>query len=152
MNYQTLEKMTIYKIRKRNGSIVTFEKEKIATAIQSAFEAVQNPEVEHIPALVDLVISNVESKIWNEIPDVETVQDEVENVLIQQQFDDVAKAYITYRQKRAESRDVKNIVVEVDKTMDEYLWHLDWRINENANVWYSIGWLILKNSEKIVAN
>jgi transcriptional regulator NrdR family protein len=55
--------MVIYKIRKRNGSIVTFEKEKIATAIQSAFEAVQNTEVEHIPALVDLVISNVEAKV-----------------------------------------------------------------------------------------
>jgi ribonucleoside-triphosphate reductase len=53
---------------------------------------------------------------------------------MQQQFEDVAKAYITYRQKRAESRDVKNIVVEVDRTMDEYLGHLDWRINENANV------------------
>ena len=144
--------MTIYKIRKRNGSIVTFEKEKITNAIQAAFDAVQNWEIEHIPALVDLVISNVEAKIWNDIPDIEIIQDEVENVLMQQQFEDVAKAYITYRQKRAESRDVKNIVVEVDRTMDEYLGHLDWRINENANVWYSIWWLILKNSEKIVAN
>ena len=77
-------KMTIYKIRKRNGSIVTFEKEKITAAIQAAFEAVQNPEVEHIPALVDLVTSNVEAKIWNEIPDIETIQDEVENVLMLQ--------------------------------------------------------------------
>ena len=76
--------MTIYKIRKRNGSIVTFEKEKIENAIKLAFDAVQNKEIDHIPALVDLVISNVESKIWNEIPDVEAVQDEVENVLIQQ--------------------------------------------------------------------
>ena len=144
--------MTIYKIRKRNGSIVTFEKEKIENAIQLAFEAVQNKEVDHIPALVDLVIMNVEAKVGNEIPDIETVQDAVEQVLIQQQFEDVAKAYIIYREKRAESRDVKNVVVEVDKTMEEYLWHLDWRINENANVGYSIGWLILKNSEKIVAN
>ncbi|MBO7504697.1 hypothetical protein J6T66_00540 [bacterium] len=55
--------MTIYKIRKRNGSIVTFEKEKIENAIQLAFEAVQNKEVDHIPALVDLVIMNVESKV-----------------------------------------------------------------------------------------
>jgi hypothetical protein len=55
--------MTIYKIRKRNGSIVTFEKEKIEKAIRLAFEAVQNNEVEHIPTLVDLVISNVEAKI-----------------------------------------------------------------------------------------
>lgn len=113
--------MTIYKIRKRNGSIVTFEKEKIENAIKLAFEAVQNNEIQHIPALVDLVVSNVESKIGNEIPDIELIQDEVESVLIQQQFEDVAKAYITYRQKRAENRDVKNVVVEVDKTMDEYL-------------------------------
>ena len=113
--------MTIYKIRKRNGSIVTFEKEKIENAIKLAFEAVQNNETQHIPALVDLVVSNVESKIGNEIPDIELIQDEVESVLIQQQFEDVTKAYITYRQKRAENRDVKNVVVEVDKTMDEYL-------------------------------
>jgi hypothetical protein len=55
--------MTIYKIRKRNGSIVTFEKNKILNAIKSAFEAVQNNGVDHIPSLVDLVISNVESKV-----------------------------------------------------------------------------------------
>ena len=74
--------MTIYKIRKRNGSIVTFEKDKIADAIQAAFEAVQNKEVERIPNLVDAVIANVESKIWNEITDVELIQDTVEGVLI----------------------------------------------------------------------
>jgi hypothetical protein len=56
-------KMTIYKIRKRNGSIVTFEKDKITAAIQAAFEAVQNRETDKIPALVDIIISNVESKI-----------------------------------------------------------------------------------------
>jgi transcriptional regulator NrdR family protein len=56
-------KMTIYKIRKRNGSIVTFEKDKITAAIQAAFEAVQNSDTDKIPALVDIIISNVESKI-----------------------------------------------------------------------------------------
>jgi transcriptional regulator NrdR family protein len=55
--------MTIYKIRKRNGSIVTFEKDKITAAIQAAFEAVQNSDTDKIPALVDIIISNVESKI-----------------------------------------------------------------------------------------
>jgi len=55
--------MTIYKIRKRNGSIITFEKDKIENAIKLAFDAVENKEVEHIPALVDLVVSNVEAKV-----------------------------------------------------------------------------------------
>jgi len=50
----------------------------------------------------------------------------------------VAKAFIIYRQKRAESRVTKNVVIEVANTMDEYLKNLDWRINENANIGYSI--------------
>ncbi|MDR1944580.1 MAG: hypothetical protein LBQ59_00380 [Candidatus Peribacteria bacterium] len=50
----------------------------------------------------------------------------------------MAKSYIIYRQKRAESRENKDIVVEVEKTMDEYLQNLDWRIKENANIGYSI--------------
>ena len=62
LNHIPLE-MTIYKIRKRNGSIVTFEKDKITNAIQLAFEAVQNSEIQHIPALVDMIISNVEAKV-----------------------------------------------------------------------------------------
>jgi ribonucleoside-triphosphate reductase len=71
---------------------------------------------------------------------------------MQENYDEVAKAYILYRQKRTEARQTQNVVIEVDKTMDDYLGHLDRRINENANIGYSIGGLILKNSEKIVAN
>ena len=51
--------MTIYKIRKRNGSIVTFEKEKITAAIQAAFDAVQNTEVDKISSLVDISFESV---------------------------------------------------------------------------------------------
>lgn len=48
----------------------------------------------------------------------------------------------------------KDIVIEVDAigTIDEYLKRADWRVNENANIDYSIGGLILKNSGKITAN
>jgi ribonucleoside-triphosphate reductase len=72
--------------------------------------------------------------------------------LVKEGHDTVAKAFIIYRQKRSESRSNQNVVVEVEKTMGEYLDNLDWRINENANIGYSIGGLILKNSEKITAN
>ena len=80
------------------------------------------------------------------------IQDSVEETLIKEWHDTVAKAFIKYREKRAQSRSTQNVVVEVEKTMQEYLNNLDRRINENANIWYSIGWLILKNSEKITAN
>jgi ribonucleoside-triphosphate reductase len=57
----------------------------------------------------------------------------VEKVLIKEGHDTVAKAYIIYRQKRAESRASKKIVVEVGQTMDEYLNQTDWRVNANSN-------------------
>lgn len=144
--------MVIYKIRKRNGSIVSFEIEKIEKAIKRAIEAAGGTDFSGITAMAQKVGDEVEKKIGNDIPDVETIQDAVEHILIKDGHDKVAKAFIIYRQKRSESRVTKNVVIEVANTMDEYLQNLDWRINENANIGYSIGWLILKNSEKITAN
>jgi ribonucleoside-triphosphate reductase len=59
--------------------------------------------------------------------------------LIKEGHDTVATAYIKYRDKRNQNRKQKNVIVEVGKTMKEYLNNLDWRINENANIGYSIG-------------
>ena len=64
----------------------------------------------------------------------------------------MAKSYILYRQKRAESRENRDVVVEVGKTMNEYLEKSDWRVNANANSGYSLGGLILNTSGKITAN
>jgi len=144
--------MVIYKIRKRNGSIVSFEIEKIEKAIKRAIEAVGGTDFSQVHEMAKAVGNEVERKIGKNIPDVETIQDAVEQILIKSWYDQVAKAFIIYRQKRSESRITKNVVIEVANTMDEYLQNLDWRINENANIGYSIGWLILKNSEKITAN
>jgi ribonucleoside-triphosphate reductase len=57
----------------------------------------------------------------------------VEQILVKEGHDTVAKAFIIYRQKRAESRSQEKVVIEVEKTMDEYLDQSDWRVNENAN-------------------
>ena len=63
-----------------------------------------------------------------------------------------ARAYIVYREKRAQVRDTEAIVVDVGNTINEYLNQSDWRVNENANRGYSLGGLIMNASEKIVAN
>ncbi len=144
--------MAIYKVRKRNWAIVDFDKSRIEKAIKLAFESVGDTKFAGLKWLVTKVVKAVDKRIWKEIPDVETIQDIVEETLMKEWYDNVARNYIIYRQKRAESRSVKDVVVEVAKTMDEYLKNADWRINENANIWYSIWWLILKNSEKITAN
>ncbi len=144
--------MAIYKIRKRNGAIVSFDRNKIEEAIRKAIESIGGNDFEKVLSITDKIISSVEWKVGNDIPDVEAIQDAVESTLIKEGHDSIAKAYILYRQKRAESREARKVVVEVGKTMDEYLEQTDWRVNANSNQGYSLGGLILNVSGKVVAN
>src|SRR3989338_3527999 len=42
--------------------------------------------------------------------------------------------------------------VEVQKTIAEYLYQMDWRVNANSNQGYSLGGMILNTSGKVIAN
>lgn len=144
--------MVLYKIKKRNGTTVSFERTKIEKAIRLAIQAVGGEDFSQLTEMTDKVIEIVKQFNGTRIPDVEHVQDAVEKVLIKEGHDQVAKAYISYRQQRALARKDKRTMLDVEKTMEEYLQNIDRRINENANIGYSIGGMILKNSEKITAN
>ena len=144
--------MPLYKVQKRNGSIVDFELGKIRDAITKAAEAVGMTDPAIPEALLTETEVTLEELYGEEIPTVEQIQDVVEDVLIRFDYADMAKAYILYREKRREVREDKNVVVEVEKTINEYLGKLDWRVNENANQGYSLGGLILNTSGNVVAN
>ncbi len=98
----------ITQIRKRDGRIVKFHKEKITTAIFKAAQSVGGKDVGISEALADKVVDLLEQKTAkNAIPTVEGVQDIVEQVLINEGHAKTAKAYILWRQKRKEIREVK---------------------------------------------
>lgn len=144
--------MPLYKIQKRNGAIVDFEPRKIEEAIQKAVASIRDAEPEEARVLAADVATLAEKRYGEKIPSVEDIQDIVEETLIRYDYADVAKAYILYREKRREVREDRNVVVEVEKTIQEYLDKLDWRVNENANQGYSLGGMILNTSGKVIAN
>lgn len=144
--------MPIYKVKKRNWAIVTFDKNKIEDAIKKAIKAVGGDDFSHVSSITNVAITLVESKIGNDIPTIEQIQDEVEEALIKEWHDKVAKAFILYRQKRTEDRSDQNVVIEVGQSMDEYLEKSDWRVNANANSGYSLWGMILNISWKVTAN
>jgi len=144
--------MPIYKIQKRSGAIVDFDLAKIEAAIQKAMIASGEEDTAAAYTLSREVYIKLEEVFGDSVPTVEKIQDMVEQVLINYDYPKVAKAYILYRAKRTEAREDKNVVVEVDKTIAEYLDKLDWRINENANQGYSLGGMILNTAGKVVAN
>ncbi len=101
---------TVSKIRKRDGRIVDFEPVKITNAIGKAIVAVGGKDGEIAEKLSSQVVAVIEESFRDRIPHVEDVQDIVERVLIKNGFSDVAKAYILYRQKRAEIREAKRFL------------------------------------------
>ncbi|MFC1663057.1 ribonucleoside triphosphate reductase [Patescibacteria group bacterium] len=144
--------MPVYKIQKRNGAIVDFDAHKIKKAIDLAFKAVGHEDGKIATRLTKEITRKIEDKFVDAIPTVEQIQDIVEEILIINDFSDVAKAYILYREKRREAREEKDVTIEVEKTLNEYLDKLDWRVNANSNQGYSLGGLILNSSGKVTAN
>ena len=151
-NWSKNKGMPVYKIQKRNGSIVDFKLEKIEDALNQASKATGKHDEIIAQVLAEDVYARLEEEFLDKIPTVEEVQDIVEDMLIQYGYAETAKAYILYREKRREAREDRNVVVEVEKTIQEYLDKLDWRVNENANQGYSLGGMILNTSGKVIAN
>lgn len=144
--------MAIYKIKKRNGAITTFDRKKIEDAIRKAVIAAEWNDFTKIGSITDKIIELIEIRTWKNIPEIELIQDCIEETLIKLWHNTTVKKFIIYRRKREEARKSDWVVVEVWDTMQEYLKQSDWRVNENANQWYSLWWLILNISWKIVAN
>jgi len=144
--------MAIYKVVKRNWAIVSFDREKIEKAIIKAIKSCSWNDFSHVSWLTNVIIDLVEKKSNSNIPSVENIQDTIEEVLIKEGHDSVAKSFILYREKRREERSSKNVVIEVWASMEEYLQKSDWRVNANANSWYSLWGMILNISWKVTAN
>ncbi|MDI9485899.1 MAG: ribonucleoside triphosphate reductase [Bacillota bacterium] len=122
-------------IKKRDGRIVPFDKERIATAIYKASRAVGNPDKELADKLADTVVARLPE---DEMLTVEGVQDVVEQVLIESGQAAMAKAYILYREQRRKVRDVKNTLLDAEQIIKEYVGRSDWRVQENSNMNYSL--------------
>ncbi len=107
-----MKKTRVSKIRKRDGRIVKFEQGKITNAIYKALLSVGMEGEELAEELTEKVVIELERSFAAKarIPSVEDVQDVVEHMLIAAGFSEVAKAYILYRQQRADIRGLKRFI------------------------------------------
>ena len=131
----------IYQIRKRNGNIETFDREKIKAAIFKAAQAVNGSDAGTADALTDEVIDRLEVAFTASIPSVEDIQDTVEKVLIENGHARTAKAFILYREKRRGTREINALIGATIDMFTDYLDDKDWGIKENANMQKSVNGL-----------
>lgn len=140
-------------VRKRDGSVKEFSIGKIQSAIEKAFLAEHKYYNQDIINMLALrVTADFNSKVKNDIVDVEDIQDSVEVVLIQAGYIDVARSYIIYRKQHENLRQIKSTNIDYKNIVDNYLKINDWRVKENSTVTYSVGGLILSNSGAVTAN
>lgn len=100
------------KIRKRDNSLVSFDKQKIERAIfRAALEALSDEKKAAHTADVstEKVLERVTEVFKDKTPSVEEIQDIVEEVLMQEGFSSVARSYILYREEHKDIRQVKVI-------------------------------------------
>ncbi len=142
----------VTKIRKRDGSVVPFNKDKITEAIWKAVKAVGGENKDRTKEISNLIISMIDEKFSErEIPEVEDVQDMVEKVLIEEGHAKVAKAYILYRKSHEELRNVKGLFDTIE-AVDDYIGLNDWMIKENSNMDFSLQGLNNYIATKIITN
>ena len=126
----------LLKVVKRDGSTQPFEAKKITNAILKAGQSTGEFDAETAKKLTIKVVITVQQLYAETTPSVENIQDIVENVLLTSTFHKTAKAYILYRDQRAKVREISSkFNVEL---VDQYLQRLDWQVNENSNMGYSL--------------
>ena len=105
------------RIVKRDGKIVKFDPEKIVDAITKAGLATEEFKADRARVLAEKVLAKAEETITARTPNVEQIQDIVEEVLLSSSFKKTARAYIRYRQERSRVRDAKSDLMMIYRTI-----------------------------------
>ncbi len=146
------ENINISQVTKRDGTLAPFDSNKIYQAILKAGTNTGEFGDNEAWLLTGQVLKVMKHKYAESLPNIENIQDIVEQVLISANYFATAKAYILYRDQRNRTRSDRKVMVDVESSINEYLERLDWRVNANANQGYSNGGLILNVSGKVTAN
>ena len=124
----------IQSIIKRDGRVVLYDQNKIASAILRALEASGDGDANDAARVANDVQRELEGRFNTESPNIEMIQDTVERQLMNHGFSAAAKAYILYRATRTRAREASTSLM---KTIDE-ITNIDARISDmkrdNANI------------------
>jgi len=134
-------RVKITRVKKRDGTIVPFDQNRITDAIWKAAQAVGGEDIKIAKELSDEVVEVLKEKFVHKIPTVEEIQDVVEKVLVENGHAKTAKAYILYREQRKKARDMQELLLNVGNVVDDYVGQEDWRVKENANMGFSFSGL-----------
>jgi uridine kinase len=97
-------KTTLTQVRKRTGESVPFDLERIEFAVFKAAASVGGKDMPRAKRLAYRVMMLLEDRFGDRVPEVEDVQDTIEEVLITAGHVKTARAFIVYREGRRMAR------------------------------------------------
>ncbi|NPA49295.1 MAG: ribonucleoside triphosphate reductase [Thermodesulfobacteria bacterium] len=140
-------------VRKRDGKFVPFDRRRIANAVFKAVKAVGQKDRKIAETIADEVALKLYRSFFKfgNVPHVEQIQDIIEETLIAHGHSEIAKAYILYREKRKQAREIGKAIVDGINLIEDYLTKEDWRVQENSNMNYSLQGLNFHISSSVIA-
>ncbi|MDO4558356.1 MAG: ATP cone domain-containing protein, partial [Planctomycetia bacterium] len=100
-------------IVKRDGRIAQWDPERITRAVDKAMQACHMGTTEDAGKITQYVVQSLEQSGSDAMPDVEQVQDLVEEMLMRHGFASVAKKYILYRASRTRIREMNTGLMRI---------------------------------------
>lgn len=127
----------IHQVIKRSGAVVPFSSDRITNAIYRASVAVGDRDLQKSERMGRLVVADLEKSFGSEkTPTIEEIQDTVERILMENGEIRIAKAYILYRNERAEKRQARAELASRPSVNIPWakIWHiLDWAVSQDLN-------------------
>jgi len=137
-------------VRKRDGSIVTFDAQKVVKSFQRV--GLESGEYEGAGELAELLLQKI--AVGHDLRIVTTgkLQDVFDEVLAERGHLGSLRLAIAWREQKNVHRDRSAAMVDAVSTIEEYVGRTDWRVQANANQGFSLGGMILSVAGKVTAN
>lgn len=146
------KKKTILKVRKRDGRIVKFDRERIETGIFKAAENVGGKDRKRAAEITDEVVKRIQEKYkGKKVIKTESIAEIIKQTLIDQGHGKTSISFGLFVDLKNQIRNIKSLI-DANTLVKEYIDNEDWQVNENSNMTYS--WQGLNNfiSSTVQAN
>ncbi len=141
------------KIRKRGGRIADFDPERITIAAAKALRATGFDNRKLAETICRDVLEQLKGmEFEDDVPEIELIQDLVEQAFVKRGLSKTAKAYILYRAQHEKLREQRAVLMDIQQLVSGYVDQHDWRVNENSNAGFSYASLLSHVSGSVIAN
>jgi ribonucleoside-triphosphate reductase len=126
-----------FKVEKRDGRIVDFDKERIVSAIFKAAESVGGEDRERAKEVANEAIGKLKKKYPNkDVIKTTEIAETVKETLVEMGHGKTSVAFDLFLDLRNQIKNIKSLI-DADSLIKDYIDMEDWRIKENSNMAYS---------------